>query len=306
MSLDTPQAIAVNLESPAQSRGHKHESSNLLQPAFEKAIERAADKQAAADQAALSSALAHPDGKATLGNVPEASNVANENGFGDVLVVETDVESSTDELSDKSSTSAGLHSNELMQFTEAPSSAQTPVTTESVNEQTASNPSDEAVQAYGITPASQRLDTNEASSIDKQGVVSVDNDTHPIAISEPLASSQPIIQSTSASPEARGGVDQQTYDTLSHLLSRPNTLNDSQSQALTLKVIAGMPEVESMKVQQDQSGQWHLLLQLNPNSRRSEEQHRSELLAELSRRGHTMGSVSIFTSADSMLAEQEI
>ena len=53
MSSVTPEGNAVHLESPSQSVARGQESSNPLRPAFQKAIERAADKQAAAERAAL-------------------------------------------------------------------------------------------------------------------------------------------------------------------------------------------------------------------------------------------------------------
>ena len=161
-------------------------------------------------------------------------------------------------------------------------------------------------QANGVAPSSQRIDTDTGRSLDTQEVVATDNEIQTVITSDVVASPVPLSSSVSESPIAQRGFDQQAFDALSHMLSRQNSFSDSQAEALSFKVIAGMPGVESLKVQQDQSGQLHLLLQLNQSSGRPAEEHKAELLAELSRRGHEMGSVSIFQPAGSALAEQDI
>lgn len=317
MSVVNSQGIAVHLESPSQSVVQKHESSNLLQPAFQKAIERAADKQAAADRAALEEIGVN---EAACDEVLECEVVTSP--VGDFIVqtsassalahlnneVPQDYISDANGVAELSTWSSGLTTSptdKVAQCNDVPSFPQTPLTGPTSLE-TPQNRSIESAQATGISAASHRLDTGDYCSIDTQGVMPADGEDHPVATSELMVSLHPVTSSPSASPNARGGIDQQAFDTLSHMLSRQNTLGDSQAQALTLKVIAGMPGVESLKVQQDQSGQWHLQLLMNSNNRRPEEQYKEQLLAELSLRGHTMGSVSIITPAGSALVEQEI
>ena len=277
----------MHLESPSRSGVHKHESSNLLRSAFQKAIERAADKQAAADQVTFQEAGFNESNGAACHSAFEREAVTRPAGD---LTIQNPPSSVLATLKDEvlqnlvPDTSALAHLNSEVPKDSVP---------------------DESVQATDISSASQRLETGESRSIDTQEVAPADSDNHLIATSELMASPQAITSRASESPIARGGMDQQAFDNLSHLLSRQHSISDSQADSLTLKVIAGMPGVESLKVQQDQNGQWHLLLQLNRNSRRSEEQHRAELLAELSRRGHAMGSVSIHRQAGSALAEQD-
>lgn len=320
MSMVNSDGIAVHLDSPSQSRVHEHESSNLLRPAFQKAIERAADKQAAAERATLNEvgvneaachsvleceAITTPAGDLIVVQTSASSALAQLNG--DVSQDDVPDTKSVAQLSTCSSGSSTSHTDKAAQCTDVSSLPQMLLTDPAMLESPLDHSvkSAESAQDNGISSASQWLDTGDSRSIDDvQGVVTSDGENQPVATSEHIASAQLITSSASASP--RSGFDQQAFDTLSHMLSKQNTLDDKQTDALTLKVIAGMPGVESLKVQQDQSGQWHLQLQLNPNSRRLEEQHKAELLAELSERGHTMGSVSIVHQADSHLAKQEI
>ena len=316
MSSVTSDANAVHLEeSPSQSVARKHESSNFLQPAFQKAIERAAEKQAAADRSALKETGLNESHALNESSESSESSELNEAASHSLFERESVMISAGDQI-EKSASSAlaplnsGVPQDYHGQYHRSVIPEMEPVGSSDLERRV---PDDSAQvngqangQANGTAPASQRLDSDDGRSLETQDVVAVDGENHTVVTSELMASPQSVTSSASESPIARGGFDQQAFDTLSHMLSRHNSFSDSQAQALTLHVIAGMPGVESLQVQQDQGGQWHLQLQLNQHSRRPEGERKAELLAELSRRGHAMGSVSIFQPAGSVLAKQDI
>jgi len=307
------ESSSVHRENRSQSLGQERESSNLLRPAFQKAIERAADRQAAADQAALNEigkneAARHPLLECEAVTTPaddlmvqilDSSACARQNG-------ETQRGVAPDASGDeKSITLSALRTDNVASVTPVPGSPQTPLV-DAASPDTQLEHSVETVQASADASASRRLNSAGDNSMETQGVASTSAENQTVATSEHVAVSQPFSSVPSAAPIARGGIDQQAFDALSHMLSRQTTLVDRQTDALTLKVIAGMPGVESLKVQQDQSGQWHLMLQLNTYNRQPEEHYKEELLDELSRRGHMMGSVSIFQSTDAAFAERDL
>ena len=231
MSTINSEGIAVHLESTSHSPVQKHESSNLLRSAFQKAIERAADKQAAADRVTLSSALADQNNEVPQDNVPDTTGVA--------------------ELSTWSINLSVSHTDKFAQRTDVRSLPQTPLP-DPAGLETSLDDLIELVQTNDISPAPQRLNTSDYRSIDTLDVMPTDSENHQVITSEHIGSSPPNASSALVSPIARGGIDQQAFDTLSHMLSRQNSLGESETEALTLKVIAGMSGVESLMVQQDQ------------------------------------------------------